>query len=301
MKRICITGAGGMIGTALTKYALSQGVAVTALVRPGSGKLSVLSHPLLTVTECDLATLDAMDGAPCDAFVHLGWGATFGTARQDVQLQLRNVDYTLSAVRLADRLHCKAFVFVGSQAEYGRCEAPLRPDTPTFPQTGYGMAKLAAGSFSRLLCQQLGMRHCHVRVLSVYGGHDRNETLVSTCVDAMLRGESPTLTPCTQMWDYLYEDDAARALYLVAEKGRDGAVYVLGSGECRPLRDYVSEICTAAECKAEPQFGAREFNPNQVHYLCADISALTNDTGFVPQVPFAEGIRRTIKERREKQ
>ena len=125
--------------------------------------------------------------------------------------------------------------------------------------------------------------------------------MIMSSIDKMLKGEKTSYTQGEQMWDYLYEDDAARALYLVAEKGKDGAVYVLGSGECRPLRDYVSEIRTAAECKAEPQFGAREFNPNQVHYLCADISALTNDTGFVPQVSFAEGIRRTIQERRENQ
>lgn len=289
-----------MIGTALTKYALSQGVAVTALVRPGSGRLSTLSHPLLTVAECDLASLETFDGLPCDAFVHLGWAATFGAGREDVSLQLKNVEYTLSAVRLAHRLGCKSFVFVGSQAEYGKCDAPLRPDTPAFPQTGYGIAKLSAGSFSRLLCAQLGMRHCHVRVLSVYGGHDRDGTLVSTCVDAMLRGESVSLTPCTQMWDYLHEDDAARALFLTAERGRDGAVYVLGSGTCRPLKAYVLQIREATACAAEPKFGARAFNPHQVHFLCADISALTADTGFLAQVSFAEGIRRTIKERQEK-
>ena len=289
-----------MLGTALTTYALSEGVAVTALVRPGSGKLSAMRHPLLTVAQCDLSALEQFEGEPCDAFVHLGWGATFGAAREDIAVQVKNIEYTLSAVRLAKKLGCTSFVFVGSQAEYGKCDAPLTPDTPTRPETGYGTAKLAAGQCSRLLCAQLGIRHCHVRVLSVYGGHDRDGTLVSTCVDAMLRGESVALTPCTQMWDYLYEDDAARALFLTAERGADGAVYVLGSGECQPLKAYVAQIREATACAAEPQFGARDFNPHQVHYLCADISALTNDTGFVPQVSFAEGIRRTIKERREK-
>ena len=292
MKRICITGAGGMIGRALTKYALSRGTAVTALVRPGSGKLRDMTHPLLQVIEADLSSLDAVQCPPCDVFVHLGWAATHGDTRLQADIQSKNVDYTLSAVRLAHRLGAEAFVFVGSQAEYGPQTQPLRPDTPTQPVSAYGIAKREAGEKSRTLCASLGIRYCHVRILSVYGVGDRSTTLVSVCVDAMLRGTSPALTTCTQMWDYLYVDDAARALYAVSEKGRDGAVYPLGSGECRPLRDYVLDIRDVTGCNALPRFGEKDFLPDQVHYLCADLTALTADTGFVPQVPFREGIRR---------
>ena len=299
MKRICITGAGGMIGTALTEYALAQDVAVLALVRPGGKRPN--AHPLLTVAESDLSALDTFQSdLPCDAFVHLSWAATFGGARDDTSLQVKNIAYTLDAVHLAQRLGCSAFVSVGSQAEYGLQKEPLRPDTPCEPLTGYGIAKLAAGKLSRLLCGQLGLRHCHVRILSVYGGRDRDATLISTCVDTMLRGEAPELTTCTQMWDYLYEKDAARALFLTAEKGRDGAVYPLGGGECRPLAEYVLEIQKATGCPVPPLFGARQFPKNQVQYLCADLSAITADTDFVPQVPFAEGIRQTICTRKEK-
>ena len=298
MKRICITGAGGMIGTALTEYALSQGTAVLALVRPG-GKPMRLAHPLLTVAECDLSALEAFAfDLECDGFVHLAWASTYGDARNDVQTQLHNIEYTLSAVRAAKRLGCTAFVTAGSQAEYGPCFEPLRPDTPAFPRTGYGIAKLAAGQLARLLCAQNGMRHCHARILSVYGGADRPETIVSTCVDSMLRGESPDLTDCTQVWDFLHVRDAARALYLMLEKGRDGAVYPVGSGQARSLREYVLEIRKLTGCAAEPRFGARTLADGAVRYLCADVSALTADTGFVPEISFTQGILQTIEERK---
>ena len=42
------------------------------------------------------------------------------------------------------------------------------------------------------------------------------------------------------------------------------------------------------------ELGALPYNENQVMYLCADISALTADTGFVPQIGYGEGISRTI-------
>ena len=298
MKRICITGAGGMIGTALTEYALSQGTAVLALVRPG-GKPMRIAHPYLTVAQCDLSALETFaSGLPCDGFVHLAWASTYGGARDDVPVQLRNIEYTLSAVRLAKKLGCRAFVTAGSQAEYGLCSEPLRPDTPAFPRTGYGIAKLAAGQLSRLLCAQNGMRHCHARILSVYGGADRAQTIVSTCVDSMLRDEAPALTECTQVWDFLHVRDAARALYLMREKGRDGAVYPVGSGQAKPLREYVLEIQKLTGCTEPPRFGVRELAPDAVRYLCADISALTADTGFVPEISFTQGILQTIEERK---
>lgn len=298
MKRICITGAGGMIGTALTEYALSQNAAVLALVRPG-GRPMRLSHPLLTVAACDLAELETFTSdLACDGFVHLAWASTYGDARNDVQTQLRNIEYTLSAVRLAKRLGCRAFVTAGSQAEYGLCDEPLRPDTPVFPRTGYGIAKLAAGQLARLMCAQNDIRHCHARILSVYGGADRAETIVSTCVDSMLRGEAPALTDCTQIWDFLHVRDAARALYLMLEHGRGGAVYPVGSGQARPLREYVLEIKRLTGCTVEPHFGARKLADDAVRYLCADISSLTADTGFVPEITFTQGILQTIEERK---
>ena len=41
--------------------------------------------------------------------------------------------------------------------------------------------------------------------------------------------------------------------------------------------------------------GERPYAENQVMCLCADITALTADTGFVPKVPFSEGIARTVE------
>lgn len=302
MKRICITGAGSMIGAALTEYALSQGTAVLALVRPGSAHRLLFGHSLFDVAPCDLSRLGGFaSDLPCDGFAHLGWQATYGEARADAAAQAKNVEYTAQAVRLAERLGCRAFVFAGSQAEYGLCDAPLRADTPCFPITAYGKAKLAAGNLSRDLCRQAGIRHCHARILSVYGAADRPQTLVSACVDAMLRGEAPALSDCTQIWDYLYVRDAARALYAILTRGRDGAVYPVGSGEARPLRDYVLDIRDLTGCEAMPRFGARTLPPDAVRYLQADITTLTADTGFVPQTSFREGVTEIIRQRRKEE
>ena len=113
----------------------------------------------------------------------------------------------------------------------------MRPDTPAFPENGYGMAKLCAGQMSRELCAKLGIRHIWARILSVYGPCDGAKTMVMSSIRQLLAGESPAFTKGEQQWDYLYAKDAGRALYLLGEKGRAGSIYCLGSGQKRPLRE----------------------------------------------------------------
>ena len=64
----------------------------------------------------------------CDYFVHMGWDKTIRSGRNDVDLQNLNVKYTYDAIRLANRLHAKKFVGLGSQSEsepYFRSSSPI--------------------------------------------------------------------------------------------------------------------------------------------------------------------------------
>ncbi len=299
IKRIIITGAGGMIGTALAEFALDKGVEVYAVVRPGKGMS--FERNGLHVVECDLSLLESCDVlSGCDAFFHLAWDKTTAGGRDDADTQLKNIGYTLDAVRLAKKCGCKVFVGAGSQAEYGITDVPLNGNTPVNPQSGYGIAKYAAGKMSALLCGQLNIRHCWTRILSVYGERDRDASLISYCVDSFINNIPPELTPCGQIWDYIYRGDAAKALFAVAERGINGRVYPVGSGQCAPLWEYVEKICKLSGSSVKPLFGAKDYYPHQPMYLCADISELTADTGFVPTKSFEEGISKVIAYRRQK-
>ena len=285
-----------MIGRALATYLLDRGDRVLALVRPDSARAAGLpQHPNFRAVACGMA--DYATYAPderADAFFHLAWAKTSGAGRDDMAAQWQNVRYALDAVELAARFGCTRFVGAGSQAEYGPVETPLTPTTPADPQSGYGIAKYAAGKMTAALCRQKGMAHCWVRILSIFGEGDGENTLISYLIRALSTGETPELTPCEQIWDYLYVGDAAAALAAVAETGRDGAVYPLGSGQGRPLREYVEILRDSVAPGAPVAFGARPYYPHQPMYLVADISALTADVGFVPRVSFAEGIRRVL-------
>ena len=299
MKKVIITGATGAIGRALIRICTEAGYEVLAIVHRSSGRADELGCRVLRLDldeyEAALPEMDrqqiGQDGY--ELFFHLAWMAPFGPERENLALQLDNVRASLDAVRLAKALGCHTFIGAGSQAEYGRVEGVLSEHTPTFPETGYGIAKLCAGQMTRLACEQLGLRHIWTRVLSVYGPCDREQTLISTAVDSMMRQEETAFTPCEQIWDYLYADDAARAILLAGERGQSGKIYVVGSGQAHPLRSYVETIARITGYKGEIGFGKRPYNDKQVMHLQADIGAL-QELGFQPAVSFEQGIRETI-------
>jgi nucleoside-diphosphate-sugar epimerase len=170
----------------------------------------------------------------------------------------------------------------------------LTPDTPAHPLTGYGMAKLAAGNLGRPYAKKLGIRFVWARILSVYGPMDNPYTLTMGAIRKRLNGEATHFTAGDQIWDFLFSEDAARALRLMGEKGLDGVTYVLGSGRETRLKDAIEAICRLSNPSLPVGLGDIPYAPGQVMYLCADISDLTRDTGFVPAVPFSEGIKRTV-------
>lgn len=299
MKRIIITGPTGAIGMALIQKCIEMGTEVTAVCRRGSARIARIPvSDRVKVVECSLNEMkklpELLEGR-YDVFFHFAWACTAGAGRNDTEAQTQNIRDTMDAVEAAAKLGCECFIGAGSQAEYGRVEGKLTADTPAFPENGYGIAKLCAGQLSRLRCGQLGIRHIWFRVLSVYGRYDGEQTMILSSIREMLNGEAPEYTPAEQMWDYLYSEDAALAFYLAAEKGRDGAVYCLGSGQARPLKEYIEVMRDEVDPDLPIEFGAKPYADKQVMYLCADITDLKKDTGFVPQVGFREGIRETVQ------
>ena len=293
-----VTGPTGAIGYALCARLLRAGLRVFAVCRPGSPRAESLRElDGAEIVFCDAAEysrLPELLPSGADAFFHLAWSHTTGAGRNDMDAQLKNVQTTLDASRTAGALGCQVFVGAGSQAEYGRVGHALTPDTPCFPENGYGMAKLCAGQMSREECRKLGLAHIWPRILSVYGPHDGPNSMIASTIRTLLDGKRPALTKGEQLWDYLYADDAAEALYRMALRGRDGAVYPLGSGQARPLREYVELLRDAIDPALPLAFGAVPYSSNQVMHLEADVGALRRDLGFEPATPFETGIRKTI-------
>jgi len=300
MKRAILTGATGAVGSALIKELVSHDVEVLAFCREGSKRNAQISeHKLVTKKYCslsELATVQNDTGKDYDCFYHFAWEGTTGTARNDMYLQNQNVKYALDAVTAAKRFGCHTFIGAGSQAEYGRVEGILKPDTPTFPEMGYGIGKLCADQMTREYAHQLSIKHMWTRILSVYGPNDGAQSMVMSTINTLKKGEVPQFTKGEQMWDYLYSGDAAEAFRLLGERGIDGKIYVLGSGTARPLAEYIKEIRDIVKPNAEIALGALPYGEKQVMHLQADINELIKDTGWYPRTSFENGIKTIVEE-----
>ena len=297
MKKIIITGATGMIGSAIVREALKQDYEITCIVRKNSSRIkNIPQDSRVHIVDADISEYKNLGlKEKYDIFMHLAWNKTTVGGRDDVDSQLKNIEYTLDAVRLAQRCGCSVFIGAGSQAEYGVQTVPLSPDLPVDPESGYGIAKYTAGKLSSLLCSQLGIRFNWMRILSVYGKHDGENTLVSYCIRELKNDRSPELTKCEQIWDYLNCDDAARAFLAVAERGIDGKFYPLGSGNGRKLSDYIEDIKQIVNPEVRINFGKKEYYPHQPMYLVADVGELENDTGWKAKSRFLDEIREISK------
>ena len=299
MKKAVITGATGVIGRALLNELIKNKFKVLVIARESPVAEGLREIENTEVVFCDLTSLSSLSiDEEYDYFFHLGWIGTRGNLRLDESLQKKNINVSLEAVKLAKRLGCKFFIGVGSQAEYGRVKSgvKLNPQLKEEPISAYGKAKLKARNECLKLCNDLNLRFNWCRVLSTYGIGDNENSFVMHIINNCLNGEICELTPCEQQWDYIFNEDIARGLLLIAEKGKNNQTYVIGSGKHMQLKEYAKIIFNCVgNANARLKFGAIDYYPDQVMYLCADISALAEDTGFRPQVSFEEGIKKILE------
>lgn len=307
---VAVTGATSFLGAALVKGLLAEGHKVYAVIRPGSVNRGVLpkEEEKLQVTELDLQELDGIGQKipeKCDAFVHLGWGGSGSTSRTREELQQRNVEAALKALEGARTLGCGRFIFSGSQAEYGMCRESMREEQECFPRSAYGQAK--AEVYRRLweTCRAwkkeglADMEYIHVRIFSVYGPGDHPWTLVQSCLDAFSHGGHMDLSPCTQMWNFLYLDDLVEGIIkLLVYPGRlaeDGLYNLAGpSSQTRPLREYVERMHKLCGGNGTYTYGKKQPNAEGLINLIPDISRMEEQLNWHPKVSFEEGIQKIL-------
>lgn len=298
LKKAVMTGGSGPVGRALIQKLLEENTEILLFQREDSErKFSLPEDDRLHIVYCSLEQLK--DFVPqerdFDVFFHLGWTNTLRKLRESIEAQQDNVKYSCDAVRLAHEMGCHTFIGAGSQAEYGRREEPLRDDTLCTPENAYGIMKLCACYSTRILCGQYGIRHIWPRILSGYGKYDNeNSMLISNILNA-LKGQEMAFSKAEQIWDFLYMDDIANALYLLAKKGKNNQIYPIGSGKARPLKDYIAVLCEKLGKSDEMVLGGIPYGKKQVMHLEADITRLKEDTGWEPEVEFEEGIERVIE------
>lgn len=300
MKSAVITGGTSFIGIALLKELLEQGYACYSIVRPESPRVSLLpmENERLHIVYADLHDITSWEKRipSCQVFYHLAWGGVGAQGRADTVIQEDNVQLSLACMESAARLGAKRFLFAGSQAEYGILDGFITEDSPCLPEIEYGKAKLRFLEIGKHRAAQLSMEYVHLRIFSVYGPHDHPWTLTNQCLQTFLRNERIALSSCRQLWNYVYVDDAARAIRMMGECPLpDGKpVYHIAGEDTRVLSDFVDAMWHAAGCRGSIGYNERGNTLEKPHGIHPSVERLVSATGWHQSITFEDGIRRML-------
>lgn len=308
MKKAIVTGGSGFAGFSLVSELLKEGYRVVCPVRPGSPHNQRLEDLKKTAENGgDLYTLpldvqklsglkealktSGIDMSGC-LFFHLAWSGE----RDNEEQQMANITPALDAVRSASGIGASRIIFTGSQAEYGLKSGgtllpdgsfkPVTEDALPEPLNSYGAAKTAALYLTRDLSRHLSLPWIWLRIFSIYGDYEHPHTMLSYLRRSLENKETPVLSACTQYWDYLYTKDAARAMILAGEKGKEGEIYNLANGNYRPLKEFTEIIRMNTAPDIEISYSPEDSKAPALS-LRPDVSKLKRDTGWEPEKEFS--------------
>lgn len=296
MENVIITGGNGFVGGNTVRYFLSQGCKVLSIDRADAPAFEAEG---LTYLKCDVfdaqALRSSLPAGVYDTFIHFAWAGSAGEARTDYNLQMRNALMTVECLKTAAAIGCGRFVCAGSIMEY-EVEAAVHAQGSR-PGMGYiyGIGKHAAHCLCKPVAAQLGIDLIWPMITNAYGPGERSPRFVNTTLRKIINGEPLRFTAATQNYDFVYVEDVARAFYLIAKNGKPFCEYMIGSGNARPLREFILEMQRALAPDAVPLFGDVPFTGTNMPLETFSIADTARDTGFAPQVGFAEGARRTME------
>lgn len=299
MKKVIVTGANGFIGTALCRELSNQGISVIAVVRNEEENISNIENLSgLRVIYSDLSEFknlhERISDRDVDVLYHLAWVGSAGPLRGNAEVQFNNIRYTCDTVEACSKMNCKRFVFASSIMEY-EIEAVMATDATPGINTLYSSAKVSADYMARTIAGSLGVDYIRAVISNIYGPGELSPRLVNTSIRKLLNGEHCAFSAGEQTYDFIYIDDAAKTFVAIGEKGIANRTYYIGSQNPKPLKEFLCELRDQVDPNIEIGLGEIPFNGVSLTYNEFNVHAVKEDTGFVPTVSFAEGIKSTIK------
>ena len=295
MERVIVAGANGFIGKNLVKSLLESGYAVTALGNRFDEEL-LLTASCITVKGKSMEQIgEELQDETYSCFFDLAWAGTSGSMRADYTVQLNNVRLTCDYVKLAAQIHCPRFVYASSINEMETYEY-LQSDNAD-PSGGYiyGTGKLAAHLMGETVAKMAGIDFIPVIITNIYGVGEKSARLIYTSIKKLLKGEHCSFTAGLQTYDFIYITDAIHSIIEIASKGKGFTRYYIGSGEPKPLREYLLKMRDIVAPGVELGLGDLPFKGIDLDYSQFKLHLVESDTGYKNQVPFEDGIRMTME------
>jgi dTDP-glucose 4,6-dehydratase len=182
-------------------------------------------------------------------------------------------------------------------------EGHFTETTPYDPRSPYSASKAASDHLVRAWGHTFGLPVLVTNCSNNYGPYHFPEKLIPLVIIRALGGlELPVYGDGSNVRDWLFVEDHARALATVFEKGKPGETYNVGGNSERTNIEVVRAICAALDAR-QPRSDGRSYadqirfvsdRPGHDKRYAIDASKIRQELGWEPKVTFEEGIDRTV-------
>ncbi len=307
-KRAIVTGGAGFIGSHVVDALLGDGYEVTVVddLSAGDRRRVAPEADLQVLDIVDLAALSALvERVKPDAIYHLAAQASVVASVENPNRDCEvNVQGTLNVVETAGRVGAPvAFTSTGGALYGDDAPMPTPEDRIPAPLSPYGASKWAAEAYVKTWSLSSGVPHAVCRLGNVYGPRQSphgEAGVVAIFSHHLYTGKAPKLYGHGKPTrDYIYVGDVVSAL--LAATGKAGTYNVATSVETDVITVW-KELQAAAEQSSAPGAAANpaalepelaDLRPGELQHSRLDISRAERELGWKPQVPIADGLRRT--------
>jgi nucleoside-diphosphate-sugar epimerase len=303
MGHYLVTGGAGFIGSHIAEALVQRGDQVSVLDDLSSGDRNNLAAIAgdITFIEGDIrdTTVVSHAVAGIDFILHqaalrsVPKSMEYPAAYNDV-----NVTGTLNVLLAARDAGVQRVVTASSSSVYGDAERlPQQESDATRPISPYATTKLIGEYYCQLFTKAYGLGAVSMRYFNVFGPRQSLESeyavVVPKFIMSLLQDEAPPVHgDGLQSRDFTYIDNVVQANLLACESPQAaGEVFNVACGQSYTLLDLVRELQEITGKDIPPTHeGARQ---GDVRHTQADVSHAKELLGYVPQVDFTEGLRRT--------
>ncbi len=307
-RRVLVSGGAGFIGSHLVRAYLASGDEVTALDDLSSGRRENLPDGVALV-QADVRSPEARALIASGGFTILNHHAAQMDVRRSVEDPVFdahvNVLGLLNLLQGAKAGGVRRVVFASSGGTvYGDGAGTPTPETAAkLPASPYGTAKLTSEYYLATFAQLFGLEAVALRYSNVYGPRQNphgEAGVVAIFGRRMLAGEPVTIYgDGEQTRDLVYVEDVAAANILAAERplpplaSLDARAYNVGTGVETSV-NRLAELLKAA-VGGSSEIRRAPARAGEILRSALDIRKAARELGWRPQVPLAEGLKRTVR------